>query len=205
MYQRLATHNHNTGRHRPPIHDQPCVVPSYYPRLHCHSSAQVLEELQQGIRDLEGYQNFLESEIQKKQERLQQVRTSLSQKITKAKELKNSLAPISRLPNEMLLVIFEELVSSPAPGNGKEMCAAMWVSHVSRRWRDVAVSSPRLWRHIWVGPQVGPRVLEAYISRGSGSFDGRATLFNFLSITIPQFSKRWMLRIFHWQEIYPHG
>lgn len=131
----------------------------------------MLEELQQGIRDLEGYQNFLESEIQKKQERLQQVRTSLSQKITKAKELKNSLAPISRLPNEMLLVIFEELVSSPAPGNGKEMCAAMWVSHVSRRWRDVAVSSPRLWRHIWVGPQVGPRVLEAYISRGSGSFD----------------------------------
>ncbi|KAL4074723.1 hypothetical protein V8B97DRAFT_1946749, partial [Scleroderma yunnanense] len=47
----------------------------------------------------------------------------------------------------------------------------MWISHVSRRWRVVAVNSPRLWRRIWVAPQVAPRVLAMYISRGSSLFD----------------------------------
>lgn len=131
----------------------------------------MLDNLQQEIRSLENHQNSLESKIQQLQQELQRVQELLSHKIIRAKGLKNFLAPISRLPNEMLLAIFEELVSSPAPGGGKEVCVAMWISHVSSRWQAVAKNSPRLWRRIWVVPHVGPRVLAMYIERGPGLLD----------------------------------
>lgn len=90
-------------------------------------------------------------------------------KINKANEMQNFLAPISRLPNEMLLAIFEEVVACQDPGaDGR---AEFTISKVSRRWRDLAIHSPRLWRRVSITPRVGPSMLELYKTRGSRALD----------------------------------
>ncbi|KIN96040.1 hypothetical protein M404DRAFT_164228, partial [Pisolithus tinctorius Marx 270] len=105
----------------------------------------VLDPLKQEIRQLERREDLLQSNIKQLQVLLEETQASLSEKRIKATTLQNLLAPVSRLPNEMLLAIFEEAVSSPPE---KEMWVPIDISHVCHRWREVAISSPRLWRHI---------------------------------------------------------
>ncbi|KAG8212898.1 hypothetical protein J3R82DRAFT_11239 [Butyriboletus roseoflavus] len=83
--------------------------------------------------------------------------------------MQNFLAPISRLPNEMLLAIFEEAVVCQNPGT--EQRAECTISKVSRRWRDLAIHSARLWRRVCVTPRVAPSMLEMYKTRGSRALD----------------------------------
>ena len=90
-------------------------------------------------------------------------------KINKANEMQNFLAPISRLPNEMLLAIFEEVVA--CQDLGAEGRAEFTLAKVSRRWRDLAIHSPRLWRRVSITPRVPLSVLEVYKSRGSRVLD----------------------------------
>jgi hypothetical protein len=60
----------------------------------------------------------------------------------------NALVPISRLPPETLVGIFSLL---PLPA-GDSDCAPylewIYVTHVCRRWREIALHSPNLWTHI---------------------------------------------------------
>ncbi|KZP29038.1 hypothetical protein FIBSPDRAFT_927141 [Athelia psychrophila] len=71
----------------------------------------------------------------------------------------NDTAPVARLPNEVLAMIFE---AAKHPKEHKEVI----ISHVTRRWRDVALSTPRLWTNIRriVGDKQDER-LTAYFER----------------------------------------
>lgn len=83
--------------------------------------------------------------------------------------MQNFLAAISRLPNEILLAIFEEAVACQDPG--VEQRAEFTISKVSRRWRELAIHSPRLWRRVCITPHVAPSTLEMYKTRASRSLE----------------------------------
>ncbi|KDQ17981.1 hypothetical protein BOTBODRAFT_545773 [Botryobasidium botryosum FD-172 SS1] len=58
----------------------------------------------------------------------------------------NQLLPIFRLPNEILAIIFQCIVGDEATrAMPLRQRAPFNVSHVSRRWRNVAIETPRLW------------------------------------------------------------
>jgi hypothetical protein len=59
----------------------------------------------------------------------------------------NELAPISRLPCEVLAAIFSFL-SVFAWNKGSSIFSWIYVAHVCRRWRETALNNPRLWSHI---------------------------------------------------------
>ncbi|KIJ14369.1 hypothetical protein PAXINDRAFT_41291, partial [Paxillus involutus ATCC 200175] len=101
---------------------------------------------QEEVRKLKDTESILQKQIQRYQASLGDVQTLLYTKINKANEMQNFLAPVSRLPNEMLLAIFEEAVSCQDPR--KAVRAEFNISQVSRRWRDLAIHSPRLWRRV---------------------------------------------------------
>lgn len=74
-----------------------------------------------------------------------------------------SIAPIHRLPSELLVALFEWLVESQeferrerlfkqqATGGNWQLSAILSVSGVCRRWREIAHSVRALWRFIYVG------------------------------------------------------
>ncbi|KAF8492738.1 hypothetical protein F5888DRAFT_1891575 [Russula emetica] len=59
----------------------------------------------------------------------------------------NELAPISRLPCEVLSAIFSFL-SVFAWNDGSGLLAWIHVAHVCHRWRETALNHPRFWSHI---------------------------------------------------------
>ncbi|KAI0281242.1 hypothetical protein BGY98DRAFT_1075479 [Russula aff. rugulosa BPL654] len=59
----------------------------------------------------------------------------------------NELAPISRLPCELLATIFSFL-SIFAWNERSGVLAWIYVTLVCRRWRETALNHPRLWSHI---------------------------------------------------------
>ncbi|KIJ62918.1 hypothetical protein HYDPIDRAFT_114044 [Hydnomerulius pinastri MD-312] len=113
----------------------------------CESYAEsddLLAKTQAEVRELE----VMEMELAA---RLDAVRSSLNAKRQEAASLHNRSAPINSIPNEMLLAIFENAVCSqtyhwiPLP-------VEVAVSRVCRRWRALAVHSPKLWTRICVAP-----------------------------------------------------
>jgi len=72
-----------------------------------------------------------------------------AQSIRALKSRRNALAPISRLPLEILAAIFF-LLSSSAWDDRDEAGYLAWirVTHVCGRWRDTALNLPCLWSHI---------------------------------------------------------
>lgn len=161
--------NCSMPRYGPDVYSLPRPPPLYYSPRHRPSDIQMLYTLRQDLRSLQHKQSQLQSEIHQRQKDLDNVQVALAEKITKAKEIQNRLALVSQLPNEILLMIFEEAVSSST--SEMEMCTTRRISHVSRRWRDITVNSPRLWRHVWVVPHVGPRILDLYVTRACGVLD----------------------------------
>jgi hypothetical protein len=76
------------------------------------------------------------------------------EKTTRTLKLRrNALAPISRLPPEIIATIFSFL-SLPReylrllPGDKQEVLAWLRVSHVCHRWREIALNQPRFWSRI---------------------------------------------------------
>ncbi|KAJ7092842.1 hypothetical protein B0H15DRAFT_832656 [Mycena belliarum] len=64
---------------------------------------------------------------------------------------RNSLAPISRLPTEVLAPILEQCptIGDDAPSfRTANFVAGLQSAHVCRRWRDIALDSARFWAHI---------------------------------------------------------
>lgn len=141
-------------------------TPTYYRNA---SAAQILAGLHNEVKRLKGKEHLLEQQILYYKSSLEEVRTVLYANINKANEMQNFLAPISRLPNEMLLAIFEEVVACQDPlAEGR---AEITISKVSRRWRDLAIHAPRLWRHVSITPRVAPSMLEMYKTRASRALD----------------------------------
>ncbi|KAF7974979.1 hypothetical protein HWV62_10725 [Athelia sp. TMB] len=60
-------------------------------------------------------------------------------------QLHNLDAPTSNLPNEVLAMIFEAGMDL---GGGPQIDFGRIASHVSHRWRSIAVNAPRLWTQI---------------------------------------------------------
>lgn len=80
----------------------------------------------------------------------------------------NQTAPIASLPSEVLADIFEELHASQQAEQTYPLTkrSEMVISHVTIRWRSVALGSPKLWTQI---PRIsGPKLLghaQAYLER----------------------------------------
>ncbi|KAF9223257.1 hypothetical protein BS17DRAFT_131035 [Gyrodon lividus] len=148
---------------------QPRFLPPVYSYHQNVSAARVLAGLQDEVRKLRDVESVLQKQIQRYQSSLGEVQVSLYTKINKANEMQNSLAPVSRFPNEILLAIFEEAVSCQHPG--KAVRVECNISQVSRRWRDLAINSPRLWRRVCIVPGVTPSIMEMYKTRASRALD----------------------------------
>ena len=63
---------------------------------------------------------------------------------------RNSLAPISSLPTEIIAIIFSILRLSNAPlaGGKRDHLAWLRVTHVCHQWRWIALNNPLFWAHI---------------------------------------------------------
>lgn len=78
---------------------------------------------------------------------------SLEKSALALKLRRNALAPISRLPPETIVIIFSFL-SLPRnyvqllTGDEQDNLAWLPVSHVCRRWREIALNHSRFWSHI---------------------------------------------------------
>ncbi|KAH7907707.1 hypothetical protein BJ138DRAFT_1182245 [Hygrophoropsis aurantiaca] len=78
----------------------------------------------------------------------------------------NRLAPIYRLPDELLIRIFEEHIKDPSGHNWAE---ARLLALVSRRWRLLAINTPALWTCISFTPFENIEIPESYVQR-SGEY-----------------------------------
>ncbi|EKM56483.1 uncharacterized protein PHACADRAFT_207710 [Phanerochaete carnosa HHB-10118-sp] len=71
-------------------------------------------------------------------------------------------APVYTLPNEILGLIFQEAYEHKIDEDCPDTCILI-ATHVSRRWRQVAISLPRLWRCIHI--TLSKSLLELYLAR----------------------------------------
>ncbi|KZP03394.1 hypothetical protein FIBSPDRAFT_941541 [Athelia psychrophila] len=79
---------------------------------------------------------------------------------------------ISTLPDELLMIIFLLTTTPPGPHRRSKgaIPSEMRLSHVSRRWRNVALATPMLWTSIWRHPnQHNVEPMAAYLNRSQQS------------------------------------
>lgn len=79
------------------------------------------------------------------------LQTALLTLQSRAAHIKNKIAPVSRLPSDVLAIIFEESRRLLAPWSSvtnRPLSPEVQLSHVSSRWREVALSTPALWTTI---------------------------------------------------------
>jgi hypothetical protein len=72
---------------------------------------------------------------------------SLEESTQALKIYRNTLVPISRLPTEILTIIFSLLASLGVLESSLPIAPSP-VSHVCHRWRDISLNLPYLWNHI---------------------------------------------------------
>ncbi|KAH7905394.1 hypothetical protein BJ138DRAFT_779579 [Hygrophoropsis aurantiaca] len=110
--------------------------------------------------------------------RLRPLQDTIAHKRSLAGTLKNSLVPVNRLPNEILLACFdqavqdwadekdgadEQAVAQLAHGDwteddvdfGLPFTPVLAISHVSHHWRQLAINAPSLWTNVIVTPAFG--------------------------------------------------
>ncbi|KAI0061503.1 hypothetical protein BV25DRAFT_1826645 [Artomyces pyxidatus] len=81
----------------------------------------------------------------------------------------NTAAPVSRLAPEILAQIFSYCAEDEMTWRRKEGAGVGWISvtHVCRRWRQIALDYSRLWRHIIL--PLNNRLAEEWISRAKAA------------------------------------
>ncbi|KAF9236715.1 hypothetical protein BU15DRAFT_49671, partial [Melanogaster broomeanus] len=82
-------------------------------------------------------------------------------------QITNETAPVSRLPSDVLAIIFEEsrrLLYNWA-GPRRPLPIEVQLSHVCARWRQVALSTPSLWTTIRVPILHRENAVRAYFQR----------------------------------------
>lgn len=103
--------------------------------------------------------NALAAKIAVLQERKQaltneafQVQYSILTLQSRIAQINNETLPISRLPSDVLAIIFEEsrCLLNQWPGPRRPLPTEVQLSHVCSRWRQVALSTPSLWTTIRV-------------------------------------------------------
>ncbi|KAG2039478.1 hypothetical protein BDR03DRAFT_1090434 [Suillus americanus] len=78
-------------------------------------------------------------------------------------EYQNDLVPLFRLPDEILVEIIKHGAEAMIDRSGDSF--EKTVSHVSMRWRTIAISNPSLWTYISVCPEETPSFLLSRIHR----------------------------------------
>ncbi|KAI0043304.1 hypothetical protein FA95DRAFT_1681999 [Auriscalpium vulgare] len=103
----------------------------------------------------------------------------------------NAVAPVSRLPPELLCRVFSNLVEEEEeegylqPGMDRFPRTMPWVrlSHVCRHWRDVALNDPTFWARLNL--PLPPQWADAIISRSQGSPLFLSCRYNSYAVTMP--------------------
>ncbi|KAG1849937.1 hypothetical protein DFJ58DRAFT_888584 [Suillus subalutaceus] len=80
-------------------------------------------------------------------------------------EHQNDLTPLFRLPDEILVEIIKHGAETMIDRSGDSF--EKTASHVSRRWRTIAISNPSLWTYISVCPEETPSFLLTRIHRSA--------------------------------------
>ncbi|KAL4070312.1 hypothetical protein J3A83DRAFT_4188377 [Scleroderma citrinum] len=142
----------------------------------------------------------LESREQQLVEQLCNIRVAIRVRRAQLEELvKRIPASIDRLPNELLLRIFEHCIDVSVlefPSVDMHRYCKGALAAVSRRWRDVVLYSPSLWTTIKVTPTWSRSLVKAHVARSSQSLleveicswkDGpiQETLLPLLDVLIP--------------------
>ena len=113
----------------------------------------------------------LEKQEQELIGQLYNVRTAVRAQKTKSDELIRRMhAPIDRLPNELLLRIFELAIHASVlafPLCDVHRHRKRQLAGVSRHWRDLVLQSPTLWTTIRLGPSWSLSCMKAHVARSS--------------------------------------
>jgi len=124
------------------------------------SSAQDLDEITQRIHALQSLQDELSRSIGSLQIR--------------AARLRNQKVAVSRLPSDVLSIIFEECRYFNPQWSGvlsllRQLPIEVRLSHVSSHWRQVALTTPSLWSTIHYPFEHKETSLVEYLKRSEGS------------------------------------
>ncbi|KAG8956956.1 hypothetical protein FRC03_010664 [Tulasnella sp. 419] len=130
----------------------------------------LLKNLQPGAGDRD-YLNELEGideaiELRNEDKRMQLALSAFNDAVLRRmvvnRRRQNQLSPIGSLPTELLMMIFESLTKTNYEDIGPSHTSTL-LSGVCSRWRDMILSTPRLWNHIDSG--YCQELLEASIER----------------------------------------
>ncbi|KAF9236716.1 hypothetical protein BU15DRAFT_76676 [Melanogaster broomeanus] len=93
---------------------------------------------------------------------------------TRAARIQNSKAAVSRLPSDVLVMIFQETRQLNPQWSGvlsllRQSPTEVRLSHVCTQWRDVALSTPSLWSSVRFPFEHKEESLHAYLKRSEGS------------------------------------
>lgn len=109
------------------------------------------DESQKELDDLHKRINTLQESLHALTSEAFQVHTTLRTLQSRAAHIANKTAPVSRLPSDVLAIIFEEsrrLLAPWSSATSRPLSPEVQLSHVSSRWREVALSTPALWTTI---------------------------------------------------------
>jgi F-box-like len=123
-----------------------------------------LDMLYEELADLETTREQLLSQLKAVDKNLAAIRVRISDT-----ENINSNAGTSNLPKEILSNIFEAGLHAQLALGHLDLPFEILVSHVSRRWRAVALQTPGLWSYICLSPYRSTiDLLDIYIERSRG-------------------------------------
>jgi len=126
---------------------------------------ELFQVLQSEVAHLESKEIELASQIKALSEALVSVRSTLSTIRVRASECARRISPTARLPDETLLTIFEEAVSSQDVCSRTRIESA--ISRVSHRWRRIALHTPRLWTRVCVTPDTDECDTQLHLARSA--------------------------------------
>ncbi|KAH7924971.1 hypothetical protein BV22DRAFT_471740 [Leucogyrophana mollusca] len=112
----------------------------------------------------------LSSRFQNVQASPKEIGGSLALKCVLWRRTLNSLAPVSHLPNEVLLIIFETFVQLSSEGDHCDLAhPEITISHTASHWRNLAVNAPSLWTQILLTPRTQHHLefFETYLRRSA--------------------------------------
>ncbi|EGN98919.1 hypothetical protein SERLA73DRAFT_181647, partial [Serpula lacrymans var. lacrymans S7.3] len=124
---------------------------------------QEIDEISDKITDLQTKHNNLLRHII-------HIQISIRHLQARAAHIRNQSAPVSRLPSDILALIFEECRHLPPTWFGVKRVLPIEVrlSHVTRRWREVAIGIPSLWSSIKYPMLHGEGSILEYVKRSNG-------------------------------------
>jgi hypothetical protein len=142
------------------------------------SRAHLLSVLARRIDETQAKLDDRVREVERLDMLVAELRAEFNELRAKFNEITNLDTPIASLPTEMLAAIFNVGYSLPRRRRKKRYQPfELSVSSVSRRWRDVAISTKSLWTRIQFLPHQPLDLVKAYFSRsGIRLLDIRADL-----------------------------